>query len=467
MARTLSAPPYSAGTVAVAQIAGVWTVTGTTTKWANPDNLATGVWTIAEGDEFVCGNARGVIAEVVSNTSIKLKTWTGAAVAAGSAYTIYRYSGLPTQAVAGLVQRLLEYGSAGFPWGAFVAQAGARLIRLNTDASGNPVWETRLASGVDADYEPYVFQPLDATLSALAGTTVAANKLIYGTGPDAFATTDLSAYMRARLASADATTFNRASGGPRNMLRNPQLQINQRGVSGTVTLAPGEFGHDGFKAGDGGAVYTFAGSTITFSGRLIMPVEAGFGLGDQYALSHEGTALARLWNGTGTGGSGVFAAATRAAPVVATITGAQMNAEFSGTDVTLIRPQLEMGSAFGGFIERDRYVEEMYCRRYFQRLNIRGLSGMTRSASLITLCLSNLGMRTNPTASLVSTSSVANAFLVGNAASAATSGTLAIFSNGLTSSGGHLTIDGFSGLAVGVPVIGNANAGFIYLSAEI
>lgn len=50
-----------------------------------------------------------------------------------------------------------------------------------------------------------LYQPVDATLTALAGVTTAANKLIYATGADAFATTDLTAAGRAILDDADAT----------------------------------------------------------------------------------------------------------------------------------------------------------------------------------------------------------------------------------------------------------------------
>lgn len=49
-------------------------------------------------------------------------------------------------------------------------------------------------------------QPLDATLTALAGVTTAANKLIYATGVDQFATTDLSAFGRSLIDDADAAT---------------------------------------------------------------------------------------------------------------------------------------------------------------------------------------------------------------------------------------------------------------------
>jgi hypothetical protein len=47
-------------------------------------------------------------------------------------------------------------------------------------------------------------QPGDATLTALAALVTAANKLIYSTGVDAFAQTDLTAFARTLLATADA-----------------------------------------------------------------------------------------------------------------------------------------------------------------------------------------------------------------------------------------------------------------------
>jgi prefoldin subunit 5 len=47
-------------------------------------------------------------------------------------------------------------------------------------------------------------QPLDATLTALAAAITAANKLIYATGADQFATTDLSSFARTILDDANA-----------------------------------------------------------------------------------------------------------------------------------------------------------------------------------------------------------------------------------------------------------------------
>ena len=47
-------------------------------------------------------------------------------------------------------------------------------------------------------------QPLDATLTALAGVVTVADKLIYATGADVFATTDLTAFGRILIANANA-----------------------------------------------------------------------------------------------------------------------------------------------------------------------------------------------------------------------------------------------------------------------
>ena len=66
--------------------------------------------------------------------------------------------------------------------------------------------------------------------------------------------------------------------GFKNRIINGQLNINQRGVSGTVTLAAGAYGHDRFKGGASGCTYTFATSgnvtTLTISaGSLIQVIE--------------------------------------------------------------------------------------------------------------------------------------------------------------------------------------------------
>ena len=49
-------------------------------------------------------------------------------------------------------------------------------------------------------------QPLDATLTALAGVTTSANTVIYATGADTFTTTSLTAFGRSLIDDADAAT---------------------------------------------------------------------------------------------------------------------------------------------------------------------------------------------------------------------------------------------------------------------
>ena len=56
------------------------------------------------------------------------------------------------------------------------------------------------------------YQPLDATLTALAAVTTAANKLIYATGSDTFGTTDITAYGRTLVGYASAAALKTALG---------------------------------------------------------------------------------------------------------------------------------------------------------------------------------------------------------------------------------------------------------------
>jgi hypothetical protein len=67
---------------------------------------------------------------------------------------------------------------------------------LKTDAA--------IALSVTTDFYAPQFQPLDATLTALAGLATGANKFPYSTGADTFSQADLTAFARTILDDADA-----------------------------------------------------------------------------------------------------------------------------------------------------------------------------------------------------------------------------------------------------------------------
>lgn len=168
--------------------------------------------------------------------------------------------------------------------------------------------------------------------------------------------------------------------GFRNRLRNAAFVINQRGVSGTVTLAAGQYGHDGVKAGASGATYTFAASgidtTLTISaGSLILPIETSLIEGGVYTLSQAGTAQARVWQGTGSTGSGSYAAAPFTTVNLTAAT--QTNIEFSSG--TILRPQFEPGAYATIFERRPPGVELELCQRYYLEMLV-GAVGIATAA---------------------------------------------------------------------------------------
>jgi hypothetical protein len=160
-----------------------------------------------------------------------------------------------------------------------------------------------------------------------------------------------------------ATTFQR------NRLINGNFAINQRGVSGTVTLAAGAYGHDRWKAGAGGCTYTFTSSgadtviTIT-AGSLQQIVEGANIEGGIYTLSHAGTAQARVAVNGGAPSGGYAAAPLQ----TASATGGQ-TVTVEITTGTVSRVQLEAGSAATPFERRQFGQELALCQRYFQVFN--------------------------------------------------------------------------------------------------
>lgn len=158
-------------------------------------------------------------------------------------------------------------------------------------------------------------------------------------------------------------------GGHRNKVMNGNFSINQRAVSGTVSLSAGQYGHDRWKAGSSGCTYTFSTSenvttlNIT-SGSLVQVVDGNDLQTGNHVLSWVGTAQGKIGSGS-FAASGVTGAATG---------GANLSIEFNSG--TLSKVQLEPGLVATAFEHRSRSVEFDMCLSFFER----GGDGTTSTA---------------------------------------------------------------------------------------
>ncbi|GEP11824.1 hypothetical protein [Methylobacterium gnaphalii] len=173
----------------------------------------------------------------------------------------------------------------------------------------------------------------------------------------------------------------------RNKLHNGMLRINQRKLTGTVTLPAGAYGHDGVKAGASGASYTLATAangdgTMTGAGSAANTVkrivEGVFYLPDSgsYVLTWLGTATARVYPKS-SGSPPAFAAgiavvlpngeAVSAMSVPGVVAGADLVVEFDiSSSKTLGRHQLALGLYPIPFERRDD--ERRRCLRYYREV---------------------------------------------------------------------------------------------------
>ena len=143
-------------------------------------------------------------------------------------------------------------------------------------------------------------------------------------------------------------------GNLKNKIINGNFSINQRGVSDTVTLSAGEYGHDRWKAGAGGCEYTFATvenvTTITIASGTLQQVIEGVNLfSGTHCLSWVGTAQGKIGAGS-YGDSGITGSVTG---------GTNLTIEF-GTG-TLSKVQLEEGTYATPFEQRPADIELLLC----------------------------------------------------------------------------------------------------------
>lgn len=159
----------------------------------------------------------------------------------------------------------------------------------------------------------------------------------------------------------------------RNRLHNASFSINQRQVSGTVTLGAGTYGHDRWRAGAAGCTYKFTVSgnitiiTIT-SGSLQQVIENVNIEGGAYYLSWSGTALGRAI--AGIYGGGTYAAS--GALTTGLAGGGYVTVEFGpGTlSIPQFEPQQSSQTGPTTFEQRPVGFELALCQRfYFRRWN--------------------------------------------------------------------------------------------------
>lgn len=158
----------------------------------------------------------------------------------------------------------------------------------------------------------------------------------------------------------------------RNKIINGNFAVNQRGVSGTVTLAAGAYGHDRWKAGASGCTYTFATvenvTTLTITAGSLLQIIEGVNLfSGTHTLSWAGTAQGKI-------GAGAYSVSG----VTGTATGGtNLNIEFNTG--TLAKVQFEQGSVPTPFEARPIGQELLLCQRYYATGNqhLRGYSTNT------------------------------------------------------------------------------------------
>lgn len=197
----------------------------------------------------------------------------------------------------------------------------------------------------------------------------------------------------------------------RNGIMNGNFAVNQRLVSGTVTLAAGVYGHDRWKAGAAGCTYTFAtngaDTTLTITAGSLMQVVEGANVeGGVYILSRSGSAQARI-GVNGAAPTGSYAALPLSSANASA--GQAVTVEFSTGTLGLV--QLENSPVATPFGRRHYGAELMLCQRYYQVIQGGDLMAAAYSASDVMCAIRfNVDMRTAPTMSAPSWGA-----LVGNA----------------------------------------------------
>lgn len=186
--------------------------------------------------------------------------------------------------------------------------------------------------------------------------------------------TNFKAFLKTYFDGLYAPVGSTSTDDYRNKLRNPNFTVNQRVVSGTVTLAAGVYGHDGWKGGASGCTYTFSTSanvtTLTISaGSLQQIIEGTLLQTGTHTLSWTGTAQGKIGAGSYSA-TGVTGSATG---------GTNLTIEFNTG--TLSKPQFEPGSTATTTEQRPTSMEWSFNQRYLPCTGAPLLTGQGYSTS--------------------------------------------------------------------------------------
>jgi len=279
----------------------------------------------------------------------------------------------------------------------------------------------------------------------------------------------VSGVVAATTLTGDGSALTGIATSGNNKIINGDFAVNQRAVSGTVSLSSGEYGHDRFKAGSSGATYTFATSenvtTITITAGTLQQVIDGNNLqSGTHTLSWTGTAQGKI-------GGGSFAATG----VTGTATGGtNLTIEFNTGTITKV--QLELGSsatAFEYLLYANQYT---LCQRYYQKyLNDSGATGegfwgtglQDSTTSFVGGFIFQTPMRIQPTA--FETTGTATDYRVQIKGNGSVTCSSVPTVTGMTSWGARLVFTTASGLSAGEAGIyrSNTTAAYVAWSAEL
>lgn len=126
----------------------------------------------------------------------------------------------------------------------FTVDAKGRVTAVGTAVTITPAWSSITSTPTTlAGYGITDAQAKDATLTALAGVSTAADKLIYATGSDTFSTTDLTSFGRSLIDDADNTAARSTLGlGSIATQAANNVSISGGSITGITDLAVADGG---------------------------------------------------------------------------------------------------------------------------------------------------------------------------------------------------------------------------------